>query len=87
MIFSGGGSMAKREQAIGKSTGRNKTKMKVYNSREARKVVRRNGYEFSHTRGDHDYFIKDGRMILIARNLNRMIWERLVKEHELDLMA
>jgi len=79
--------MAKREQAIGKSTGKSKTKMKGYNSREARKVVRRNGYEFSHARGDHDYFVIDGDMILIARNLNRMIWERLVKEHELDLMA
>ena len=77
--------MAKKEQAIGKSTGKNKTKMKVYNSREARQVVRRNGYEYSYSRGDHDYYMKNNRRIVIARNLNRMIWERLVKEYELDL--
>ncbi len=79
--------MAKREQVIGKSVGKNKTKMKVYNSREARRVIIRNGYMYSHARGDHDYFVKDGQKIIIARNLNRMIWERLVKEYELDLMV
>lgn len=79
--------MAKREQAIGKSTGKNKTKMKVYNSREARRVVMRNGFEYTHTRGDHDYFSKENRKIVIARNLNRMIWERLVKEYQLNLNA
>ena len=79
--------MAKREQAIGKSVGRSKTKMKVYNSREARRVVLRNGFEYKYTRGDHDYFIKENCKIVIARNLNRMIWERLVKEYQLNLNA
>ena len=77
--------MAKREQAIGKSTGKSKTKMKVYNSREARKVVRKNGYTYEYSRGDHDYYFKDNQRIVIARNLNRMIWERLVKEYQLNL--
>ena len=77
--------MAKKEQAIGKSTGKNKTKMKVYNSREARQVIRKNGYEYTHSRGDHDYFVKDNKKIVLNRNLNRMVWERLVKEHQLVL--
>ena len=79
--------MAKREQTIGKSTGKSKTKMKVYNSREAKQVVRKNGYEYQYTRGDHDYYFKGKRRIIIARSLNRMIWERLVKEYELNLFV
>lgn len=79
--------MAKREQAIGKSTGKSKTKMKVYNSREAKKVVRKNGYTYEYSRGDHDYYMKGKQRIVIARNLNRMIWERLVKEYGLNLYA
>lgn len=61
--------MAKREQAIGKSTGKSKTKMKVYNSREAKKVVRKNGYTYEYSRGDHDYYMKGKQRIVIARNL------------------
>ena len=79
--------MAKREQKIGKSTGKSKTKMKVYNSREAQKVVRKNGYTYEYSRGDHDHYIKGKQRIVIARKLNRMIWERLVKEYELNLYA
>ena len=77
--------MAKRTQVIGKSTGENKTKMKVYNSREARQVVRRNGYVYEYSRGDHDYFFRGNRRIIVAKKLNRMIWERVVKEYELNL--
>ena len=77
--------MSKKVQAIGKSVGKNKTKMKVYNSREARQVVRRNGYEYEYSRGDHDYFFKEKRRIIISNPLNRMVWERVVKEFELDL--
>ena len=50
--------MAKREQTINKSTGKSKTKMKVYNSREARRVVLKNGYEYCYTKGSHSYFKK-----------------------------
>lgn len=77
--------MAKREQTIGKSTGKNKTKMKVYNSREAIKIVKKNGYTYQYTKGSHNYFRKGKQQIIIAKNLNRMIWERLVKEYSLDL--
>ena len=79
--------MAKKEQSIGKSTGKNKTKMKVYNSREAKKVVTRNGYTYEYSKGSHAYYKKDNQLIVIANNLNRMIWERLVKEHQLNLYA
>ena len=38
--------MAKRTQHVRKSTGISKTKMKVYNTREAQKVAIRNGWIF-----------------------------------------
>ena len=79
--------MAKREETMGKSVRKNKTKMKVYNSREARRVIMRNGYEYQYSRGDHDYFVKENRKIVVTRKLNRMIWERLVKEYQLNLNA
>lgn len=77
--------MAKRTQAVGKSKGESKTKMKVYNSREAKKILRRNGWIYSRSSGDHTIYKKDNRTIWIAKSLNRMIWERLVKENQLNL--
>lgn len=75
----------KRTQPIGKSSGKSKTKMKVYNSREARKIIRKNGWKYSHSRGDHDYYKKDGKLMVIGCHLNRMIWERLVYENDINL--
>ena len=77
--------MAKRTQAVGKSKGESKTKMKVYNSREARKVARKNGFEHEYTIGDHAHYRRGNQKLVIGRNLNRMIWERLVKENQLNL--
>ena len=77
--------MAKRTQQIGKSKGQSKTKMKVYNSREARKIARRNGFKYEYSIGDHDHYRRGNQKLVIGRNLNRMIWERLVKENDLDL--
>ena len=77
--------MAKRTQHIKKSTGKSKTKMKVYNSREARKIVKKNGFEYEYSIGDHYHFKKGDKKIVIGHHLNRMIWERLVKENDLNL--
>ena len=43
----------KRTQHVGKSTGKSKTKMKVNNTREARKIARKNGWILVRTNGDH----------------------------------
>ena len=77
--------MAKRTQHVGKSTGKSKTKMKVYNSREARKIARKNGFEYEYSIGDHDHYRRGNQKLVIGRNLNRMILERLVKENNLNL--
>ena len=48
-------------------------------------VVRSNGYKYEYSRGDHDYFFKEKRRIIISNSLNRMVWECVEKEFELDL--
>lgn len=79
--------MAKRMQHVGKSKGQSKTKMKVYNSREARKVARRNGWVLVRTNGDHYYYKhpNNPNTLVISEGLNRIVWERCVKEFDLDL--
>ena len=75
----------KRTQHVGKSTGKSKTKMKVYNSREARRILRKNGFEYDYSTGDHHHYKKGNVKIVIGHKLNRMIWERLVFENNLNL--
>lgn len=79
----------KRTQHVGKSKGKNKTKMKVYNTREAMKIVRKNGWVLVRTKGDHYYYKHPdhSKVLVLSRDLNRMVWERLVPEYELDLNA
>lgn len=81
--------MAKRTQVIGKSKGKSKTKMRMYTTREAQCIVERNGWTLARTKGDHFYYKKQGnpKILNLSRDLNRMIWERLVREFEIDLNA
>lgn len=77
----------KRTQHVGKSIGKNKTKMKVYNTREAMKIVRKNGWVLVRTKGDHYYYKHpdNPKVLVLSRDLNRMVWERLVPEYKLNL--
>ena len=77
----------KRVQHVGKSIGKNKTKMKTYNAREAKKIARKNGWYLVRVNGSHHiYKHPDSEKILtISKDLNRMVFERLVNEYELDL--
>lgn len=79
--------MKKRTQSIGKSTGNNKTKMKVYKSSEAIRLAERNGWVLVRTRGNHRYYKHPDnlKLLLISKNLNRIVWERCVHEFNLDL--
>ena len=77
----------KRTQHVRKSTGKCKTKMKVFNAREAKKIVERNGWELRRIQGSH-YIYKHPRnkkILTISKDLNRMVWERLVGEYNIDL--
>ena len=79
--------MAKRTQRVGKSTGQSKTKMKVYNTREARKIARKNGWKLVRCTDDHYHYKKEGydKILTISKGLNRMVFERCVKEFDLNL--
>lgn len=79
--------MAKRTQHVGKSKGQSKTKMKVYNTREARQIARKNGWVLVRTSGDHYYYKHPDhtKTLTISEGLNRMVFERCVKEFNLDL--
>lgn len=61
--------------------------MKVFNSREAKRIARKNGWTLIRTRGDHNYYRHpDYRKVLcIAGDLNRIVWERCVTEFGLNL--
>lgn len=64
-----------------------KKKIKIYNAREARKVVRKNGWKLMRVNGSH-YIYKhpdSDKILTISKDLNRIVWERCVDEYNLDL--
>ncbi len=77
----------KRTQHVGKSIGKSKTKMKVYNTREAMKIARKNGWILVRTNGSHYHFKhpNHNKILTISEGLNRMVWQRCVSEFGLDL--
>ena len=58
---------------------------KVYNYREFAKILKKNNFEIKRYSGYHTIFVRDGRHVSVAKNLNRMICERLIKENNLVL--
>lgn len=62
--------------------------MKVYNDREIKKILRRNGYKIVRSNGtSHEIWENEAgdSLSLNANNINRMVWQRLVKEHNINL--
>lgn len=60
---------------------------KVYTSREFATLLKKNGYRYDHSTGDHNIYRKDGRHISFpAKDLNRMVARRLIKEYNLIRM-
>ena len=60
--------------------------MKVYNDREIKRILKDNGYHVDRKKGDHEIWVSDKseRHITIpANDINRMVWQRLVKENNL----
>ena len=77
----------KKTQCIGKSYGTNKTKMKTYNTREAKRIAQKNGWIYVRSKGSHHIYRhpNNPKILTISNNLNRMVWERLVNEYHLNL--
>lgn len=62
--------------------------IKVYNFKEMKRIVERNGFKLLRIKGDHFYYKKEGYPLLnLSFGANRMVWQRLVKEFNLDLNA
>lgn len=59
---------------------------KGYNYREFAKILKKNDFEIKRYSGDHKFFVRDGRHVSVAKNLNRMICEQLIKENNLVLL-
>lgn len=59
--------------------------MKVYNYREIVKILRKNKFYLASQNGSHQKFRhNDGRTLVIKEGeVNRMVWQRLVKENRL----
>ncbi len=59
--------------------------MKVYNSREVKQILKKNGWEPHHQRGSHIiYRNKRGEHLVISEcKCNRMIVQRLIKQYNL----
>lgn len=79
--------MAKRVQHVGKSKGQSKTKMRMYKTREARRIAELNGWVLARSKGDHFFYKHPNhtKTLTISDGLNRMVWERCVREFKLDL--
>ena len=60
--------------------------MKVFNHREIVRVMHDNGYRHTSTSGSHEKWEKSGcRPIVLttSKEVNRMLWQRIVKENNL----
>lgn len=59
--------------------------MKVYNEREIRRILKENGYTVKRSSGtSHEVWENASTgdsLSLNAKHPNRMVWQRLVKEH------
>lgn len=79
--------MAKRTQHVRKSTGRSKTKMKIYTTREARRIAVKNGWQLVRKKGDHYTYVhpNHSKILTISEGLNRIVWERCVRDFNIDL--
>lgn len=59
----------------------------TYSKRKIRKILKNNGYELHHQSGSHlIYKNEDGRHLTITvDDCNKMVFQRLIKEHNLKV--
>lgn len=56
---------------------------KTMSVRDMKKILNENGYKYIRCKGDHFIYSNGVNTIVINRNLNRMVAERLIKENNL----
>ena len=56
---------------------------KVFSTREVEKILRKNGYTYKKSRGSHIHYEKDGNIVVITKDINAMVWRRLMKENNI----
>lgn len=63
------------------------SKNRVYNAREVKTILRNNGYKIDRYSGSHEIYVNDnGNHITIpASKVNRMMFQRLIKENNLNV--
>ncbi len=57
--------------------------MKQYSARELKKIVTANGFILVRTNGDHFIYKRDDETIVINKNINMCVANRLIKQHKL----
>ena len=53
--------------------------------REAQKILLNNGFEKDRVKGRHYHYVRNGMRVIIYPGLNRMVWQRLIKENQLNI--
>jgi len=56
---------------------------KIYSDREFDKLLKQNGYTRDHITGSHSIYKNGNHTIVVNKNLNRMVAQRLIKQHRL----
>lgn len=61
--------------------------MKVYNFKEVKEILKANGFVLVRKKDSHYMYRhpKHKRLLTINNKPNRMIWQRLIKEFDIDL--
>lgn len=51
--------------------------------KEADRILRNNGFIYDKSRGSHHHYVKNGRRVVVNRDINPCVWQRLCKENNL----
>ena len=51
--------------------------------RDAQRILTKNGFVLNRVKGSHYYYVKDNHNVAINLKLNRMVWQRIKKEHDI----
>jgi predicted RNA binding protein YcfA (HicA-like mRNA interferase family) len=52
--------------------------------RKAQRTLWDNGFTLDRISSSHYHYVKDGTRVIIPIRLNRMLWQRIVKENNLE---
>ena len=53
--------------------------------READRILVDNGFQRDKIKGSHHHYVRNGHRVVINLKLNRMVWQRLIKENQLKI--